>query len=310
VLTIQLLVKNNESTIREALASLSPLDAEIRVADLGCKDESIEICEAFGAKIYGPWKVEDYSSIRNRLLGDDWNFYIHPWEKLVSGYDSIREAIGSCYFDVYRGKAISREIRLWRNLHFSNPIYETLTDNNATKSKDGIIWSGGDPQYPNAMKFIERWEQNTSRIEPHYYHAWELLREGQFESFEIRAKHYLSLDSKSKSAVMLRYHLARVQLYILKKAEESAQNILFCIADQPLMAEFWCLLGDIYYSQSNYKTAKELYENGKILGTKRFGGDLWPIEIEKYAQYPEQMIQSCNELLRSRTLIGSPTRLQ
>jgi len=305
MLTIQLIVKDNESTLRAALESLSPLNSEIRVADLGSKDRSREICEQYGVQIQHFRDVEDYSAIRNQLLGEGWNFYLHPWEKLVSGHEQILNTIGSsCYFDVYQGKNISREIRLCRGLQFRYPIYETLVDPAATKLPQGIIWALPHRRYEDAMPFIESWKSRSGATEPYYYLAWELLGQGSFTSFENIAKHYLSLEAIPKSSLMLRYRLAQVQLYNLGKPSEAATNALCCVGAKPLMAEFWCLLGDVYYAQKLYPHAKELYENAMILGARRPGDDDWPVELEKYKQHPTQMIESCEDMIAHKRLYG------
>jgi glycosyltransferase involved in cell wall biosynthesis len=297
MLTIQLIVKDNENVVRTALKSLLPLNSEIRVADLGSKDHSREICEEFGATIHYFRDVEDYSSVRNKLLGEDWNLYIHPWEKLISGHEQILKATGSSYYlDIYQDKNIVRDTRLFRGQKFQYPVYETLAKAGEAKLPQGIIWSSSHRRYENAMDIIESWRNRSGAREPYYYLAWELLGQGKFESFENIAKHYLSLEDLPKSSLMLRYRLAQTQLYYLNKPSEAATNALCCVGAKPLMAEFWCLLADVYYAQKLYPQAKELYENAMILGARRPGDDDWPVELEKYKQYPTQMLQSCKDL--------------
>jgi len=66
-----------------------------------------------------------------------------------------------------------------------------------------------------------------------------------------------------------------------------------------MMAEFWCLLADVYYAIKDYDRARIFYENGLILGSRRLKDDGWPMEISKYKEYPLNMIEGCNQIKRS-----------
>lgn len=94
---------------------------------------------------------------------------------------------------------------------------------------------------------------------------------------------------------MIRYYRALVNHHA-GKGHDATKDIIGCIVANPLMAEFWCLLGDIYCRDRPDKAA-EFYENGMILGEKRPKFDLWPMEISKYKKYPQEMMSK----------IGHPT---
>ena len=51
-LTIHLVVKNNESTIKETLDSAKQLNSDILIGDLGCTDNTIEICKKYTKNIF------------------------------------------------------------------------------------------------------------------------------------------------------------------------------------------------------------------------------------------------------------------
>ena len=73
---------------------------------------------------------------------------------------------------------------------------------------------------------------------------------------------------------------------------------------KPIMAEYWCVLGDVYYHLAgDYDRAKRFYRNAIILGQKRKEDDMWPVELSKYNTYPEKMIKSCEELLKSNEFV-------
>jgi tetratricopeptide (TPR) repeat protein len=70
------------------------------------------------------------------------------------------------------------------------------------------------------------------------------------------------------------------------------------------MSEFWCLLGDCYYAIKDYEKSKSFYENALILGNKRLKNDGWPLEISKYKDYPQKMIESCDKIKSSLIFYG------
>ena len=68
------------------------------------------------------------------------------------------------------------------------------------------------------------------------------------------------------------------------------------------MAEFWCLLGDIFYKIKQYDKAVEFYDNARIIGQRRLMDSDWPMEISKYSSYPEKMIESSKEIIKNTVL--------
>lgn len=98
------------------------------------------------------------------------------------------------------------------------------------------------------------------------------------------------------SAIMTNYYCSMVQCYIKKNYQEATRFLIPCLAVRPAMAEFWCLLGDIYYADNQNQKAKCFYENASILGTRRLKNDGWPMEISKYKTYPEKMIEACDKM--------------
>jgi len=313
-LTTLILTHNNEGTLQNTLDSLSPLDINLIVGDVNSTDKTRSICRKSGAVIKTVNPDNERSYEKNELLKDvtGWILYIEPWEILAAGYEDINKVINSGIPNVYGGKvfhgeSITKEIKLWHkdaNIKFRNPIYETL-DAEISKVLNNLIFYsyGGKNQTNNVEDKLKEWLK-TSPIsnEPYYYQAFFLLSKKRYKEFIPAAELYISRNSKGISAVMMRYYIASIKFHVqeLKNFGEASREILTCIAANPLMAEFWCLLGDIYYAKDQYKKAKSIYENGIILGGQRSNDDLWPIEISKYKDYPEKMITSCESILNQK----------
>ncbi len=67
-LSLCMIVRDNETTIRRCLASISPWVDEIVMVDTGSTDATMEICKEFGVRLFEfPW-CDDFSAARNESL--------------------------------------------------------------------------------------------------------------------------------------------------------------------------------------------------------------------------------------------------
>lgn len=313
-LLIQLVLRNNERTLATTLESLLPLNGRIVAADLGCNDDSVRICNRYGVEIVRQSLNDDYSQLRNRLIAEseeDWIMVTEPWESIMRGHAAILGAVknppASYRVSVLQGDIITKQVRLWhksRKLSFINPVYETVIDDDAEDLPVYLHSLGGGGDH---MPLVKKWrEKMPLAVEPIYYEACTLLVQKKWKEFLNVANHYIYLEKKQKmSLTMCRYYCAMVLCYVQKDYQQALTYILPCIAEKPTMAEFWCLLGDIYYAAKKFDNAITFYENGFILGSRRLKSDDWPFEITKYRDYPNKMIDACRKMLEvSRQYTG------
>jgi hypothetical protein len=274
------------------------------VADLGSGDGTAHICEQHGAYVFRMDCARDEA--RNRLIESTSGptFCIEPWEILAQGRETLSKLSNTTYATIIQQNHLSKDIRAWTGKpQFVNPVYETIED--SAEESDIVICSSGRSDYNDLLEKIKIWKQdNPTAIAPHYYEACTLLALGRWQQFLPVSEHYMFLDkSTSMSCVMNHYYFSMVQLMYLKKVVPSLQNITICLSAKPLMAEFWCLAGDVHYHLTKqFNVARDLYENAIFLGSRRLKSDRWPMDIAKYKSYPTKMIESCNKLIRSKSL--------
>lgn len=285
-----------------------PLKAKILVADLGSEDNTVSICQKAGCQVVRLPFLNNRAEARNRLIPlatSEWLLSLQPWEALTQGHQAIQRASKRCYrLPVIQGTIVSKDVRLWKrecNFQFANPFYEFL---NASGEADlgAIIYSTGVSDYNEALAVIENWKQTCPlAVEPFYYQALTLLALRRYDDFLRISEHYMFLDPKpSISTIMNRYYYAMVQVQ-KGHVRPALQNLNLCVCARPLMAELWCLTGDIHYHLlNNFRNAKEFYENAIILGERRLQSDHWPMDVSKYEEYPQMMIDSCNKLLATK----------
>lgn len=300
-LTVQIITKNNELQIGKAINSIQGLNCRIIVADLGSHDETPRICEKYGVEVLN-YKDADRSIIRNRIClyaGTIWHFYLEPWETLIKGHEEIRDICNtnlrkSYYLKLYQSNTISRDIRLWQTgLLFENPVFECISDNKAAYS-NAILSAQRDPRL--LMSEVEAWrKQDPTSSTPYYFEACLLLASGNHQGFLRVSDQFLFRETNQLlPIVMTRYYRAITFARIKHDPEQAIRNLLPCLISQPLHAEFWCLLGDVYYHLlKQFSKARVFYQNALDLGKKRSKNDPWPIEIDKYRNYPTKMIGYC-----------------
>jgi glycosyltransferase involved in cell wall biosynthesis len=300
MLNVHLLTKNNDQTVTKALESVMALKPTILVGDLGSTDRTVDICDNYGAHIIR-MDDRDRSAARNRLIEEapeGLNMMIEPWEILAQGYENVAEG----YVKVLNNQTLSKEVRIWTTGHFVNPVYERL-ESDVQNEVDVLFYTIGGRDHAEDLRLINLWIEGSPRItSPYYYKACTLMAMGQYDEFLKAAEHFLFLDKTSMSSVMIRYYLSMIYLIHKREYKPVLQNINLCLCARPLMAEFWCLLGDAYYHLlKRFVDAKNFYENAMLLGKRRLANDKWPMDISKYNQYPQKMIESCEKIVESHS---------
>lgn len=310
-LTIQIIVKNDEDKIEQTLQSISGLNAHILIGDIGCADKSIEICEKYDTEIVRISLNNDFSKARNYLSDlskNNWQFYIHPGEVIFYGIDNIKNILNksSAYkINIVQDDLINKSTRIWNKktgLKFKNPVFETLYGDYKSEYLD-IYLTGSSQEYE--FSILKKWKENSPfNNEVLYYLSIYYLKNKDWSNFLNLAELYLYQEKKeSISTIMTKYYYSMTCCYLNKDYQKAAKFLLPCLIKQPTMAEFWCLLADIYYQSQDYKRAICFYENAVLVGKKRLKHDDWPIEISKYKDYPTEMIKNCKKIIDSYKIL-------
>lgn len=315
MITAHLLTKNNADTLEKTLKSVQPWASQIIVIDQGSTDRTLEICENYRTTIIAKTNL-NRSELRNYGVNkakNEWSLMIEPWEVLTKGQslDRLGDLVDSCYYVsiLQAGGVLLKEVRLWRKgCSFVSPVFERIKET-ATDSLPIMIYSNGRRDYQQLMEHVHDWRKKQPLMpQPYYFEACIHLAEGRWDQFLATAERYMVMmpHRSEMSAVMNRYHYALVQLTHRKNARVAIQNLILCLIARPLMAEFWCLLGDVHYHLlSQFEKARSFYENALVLGHRRLQKDWWPMDISKYKEYPQMMVDSCNKILGSTGLYVS-----
>lgn len=307
MLTIQMLVRNNEDTVGRALRSIRNLGANVVVGDIGSEDSTPEICSEWGAEVVRVKWEEDYSKARNLLAREGMNMFLEPWEVFIQGHEAVSDAKENSTVYVVQNGVVSKETRLWRDSFFVNPVYETIADEGAVCVPGIVIASSAGPDHrQERTRIIRKWIENKpTSPDPYYYMAISCLAERKYEEFQSFARQYLVMNHKAgASAILLNYYMSQIE-FRMGDMQSAVKKLMVCLSYCPEFAEFWCLLGDMLYRMQKYDKAKCMYENAMIIGKRRRGDDGYPIEVLKYGEYPRKMLASISDLSTNSTLVGS-----
>lgn len=304
-LQIQIILKNDSNSVLDCIQSLSAVkNKRIILADIGLCD--LKPFQTLNVEIVKYKLDNSFAKIRNQMIEkckEPWILWLESNETLIQGADEINEIITTDLIDSFNCKIIEnstifKDIKLFhkdKKIKFKFPIFEVLND--STKLTTKIFFNRTSSKTGIEDKLLKSWKTAEPLApEPLYYEALLCLSNSNFPEFIRHCESYFFLDSTSDSALLLRYYLAQIQALKLKEYKKALSNILFCLEKQPLFAEFWCLLGDIYWKLRSYSRAMAFYENATILGSKRTDDDL-PVEVNKYKEYPTKMANRCQELI-------------
>lgn len=236
-------------------------------------------------------------------IKEDWILSIEPWEEVINGHKSINQIINnekeSHKVMVIDNEIINKSIRIFKkNNFFQNEIYEEIYDKKSKVSN--VIFKKNEHFIEKEKEKIENWvKKNKTNPKPYYYLSCYYLKNKEYIDFKKVSEKYLFLEENKSlpSVVMTKYYQSLVNLHVYKNYKNSINDIIYCLDNNPSMAEFWCLLGDINFKLNKHQKAIYFYENAIMFGEKRKSDDEFSIEVKKYKTYPEQMIKKCKELI-------------
>lgn len=235
---------------------------------------------------------------------DDWIFYILPGEILVEPFALPLER-KAYHFPILYNNVITKDVRLWHkscNLKFSNPICETI-DCNTSEYLDSMIYCVS--QKSPTIDEIEKWsKRDPTSCSPFYYKAFWYLGNKKYKEFLSETRNFLFREQDGIPASIIRYYSSLLILYMYKDTEYPMRSVNRCLNDNFMMSEFWCLAGDIMYQKRNFKNAISLYENAIIIGKQRLKSDRWPMDVSKYKDYPNIMINKCNKIMNESVVLS------
>lgn len=194
VLTIGMIIKNEEAVLERCLKSLKPLmeavPCELIIADTGSKDASVSIAEKYADNVIHFKWVNDFAAARNASLdiaSGKWYFFLDADEYLDSDISEIADFFSSpekynsfntLYIHLrnyknrektkYSDTYLARFFRLHsKEIRFSGAIHETITVNFPVKNFETILHHTG-YCYESEQQMARKMERNLALMREEY----------------------------------------------------------------------------------------------------------------------------------------------
>ncbi|MHC1728117.1 MAG: glycosyltransferase [Syntrophobacteraceae bacterium] len=291
LISLCMIVKDEEENLPGCLESVRGLVDEIVLVDTGSQDGTVAIAEAFGAKVFHmPWP-DDFSEARNKSIEyarGDWIIYLDADERIDSNgvIDCIRKTASVPAVDAWSVNIRNRKcdtvavditcnIRLFRNMppvRFENEVHERVEPALARigariSTAPFFIDHLGYMVKPDAMK--EKLRRNLLLSQRHlerepddsyclyYAGATHLLLQEIDESREYFQR---ALDSKNLPR-FLNAMTCNLMAYLELKEDRSDEAIAFAQKSSELVSQqntCYLLKGLAHFRKSHFSTALPL----------------------------------------------------
>lgn len=227
----------------------------------------------------------------------DYCVIVEPWETIASGAGQLAAAAASgatVRAMVVQGDMVTKPVRGWdrRRAGPRQAVLECVQPDHDAKLIDCTFDSSAAPPTARFIPLAKAWakEEPLSSV-PDYCLACLHLGAGDLDAFWAGSDAFLFKAKKpSMAVVMTRYYRAMVAGLSRGKPREAIENLLVCLTARPTMAEFWCLLGDVFATAGDPWRAREFYRNAMDMGRARDFADPWPVQMSKYRDYPQSRI--------------------
>lgn len=303
-ISLCMIVKDEAKYINNCLESVKGLVNEIIIVDTGSSDQTIEICEKHGAKVYSYEWNNDFAEARNYGLSfstGDWILWLDADEELdATEKAKIPEFLANTNAHVlslpiynYYGETIQvdknnayilYQLRLFRNhknIKFHNRIHETpflpaeLTENDIENIPVSIHHYG---YLQHIVEMKQKGQRNIKLLQQElldsthspwieYHLASEFYRQKEYQqAFDYVNQSILLFLKHSKKPPSLLYKLKYAILIETNSLDEAEQSIEKAILLYPDYVDLHFYKGYILYKMKNYSGALQAFEKCLELG--------------------------------------------
>jgi len=292
-ISVNIIVKNEEQNIANAIASIKPIATEIIVIDTGSDDKTAEICTRLGCEVYHHQWTDNFSTARNTAIKysrSDWIFVIDADEVALFGPDDLpmeqmnQSNIGGInleiinHIDSENESLISkhRYTRLFRrdeSIRFTGSIHEQIRES-IDEQYDVFDSELKIEHFGYQAISEEKLERNTRLLSQElseeeddwkYYHLAETHFSGGNTAEALRIFEKIENSNELTDTQQQRVKVRLGQLYLgADKYNEASQILDFESDDKDTEGLRQYVLAAVHLSKGNPGEALKLYNSHKV----------------------------------------------
>lgn len=325
ILSLSMIIRDCDESLNKCLESCHTLFDEIILVDTkpgGSEDSTIKLADKYHAKLIQYEWCDDFSKARNLALkacsskyvmwldSDDYiteenlkklfilkkNLYKDIYMSYVMTYNYSRDLQGNVKKPTKRRRLVLND----KGVEWKYPIHEVLSFSSPIpKGKEIAV--NIEIEHDNKRDTKTNLSRNVKILKKAvlteeykdngriwFYLAREYMDLSMIkESFDIFEEHYENMPDYLLQNSTLYYAYCA---YYLKKYDLSKELCEKGISKDSRYAEFYCLIGKIYYDKENYQESKEWYEKASKLDMPRDTIEL--VHAEYYDRIPKTMLRS------------------
>lgn len=325
-LSLAMIVKNEDQVLGRILSQAKPVCDEIIIVDTGSTDNTVQLAESFGAKVFHFEWIDDFAAARNQAFshcGGDWILWLDAddvitesnqqkllalketaltpeIDAVVCSYQIAFDANGQCLVSMPRERLLRKAAG--GSWHF--PIHEAYVLPSEARllnrldiaiehhKPDQYVERSSDRNLNLLAKLIEAGDDSPRTW---YYYGKELRQHGRLtEAIEAFDKHVQvnQADSISRYQAM---HMAMLCCMELEQYNQALNWGHQAVQSDGTRAEAWVNLGVIHYRHQAYQEAIPFLE----AATHCLPPDSGLIVEEDYSWKPYHYLSLCHEGLGS-----------
>ncbi|MQR94337.1 glycosyltransferase [Fictibacillus phosphorivorans] len=278
-ISLCMIVRNEEHTLKQCLESVYKLCDEIIVVDTGSTDDTKKVASSFTPLVYDFQWIDDFSAARNFAFAQATSDYI-LWldaddvllkadhdklarlkEELLENVDAVTmiyhyafDEFGNVTTSLRRNRLVKRD----KNFRWVGPVHEYLGVNGQIINSDIVVTHTRKHAHSGRnLAIFENREKRGESFSPRdlYYFGNELMDNQHFDkALKIYARFIEEKKGWSEDIISACYRLS--EIYMMKEEYDKACTFAMHSFEYDLpRAEICCRLGSIFLKQKNYEQA-------------------------------------------------------
>lgn len=309
-----MIVKNEEKNLKDCLDSIKNHVDEMIILDTGSTDDTVEIAESLGAKVYTSSQFDantliedfDFSRARNEALRHatgDWLIWMDADDRFNGTKWALSPEYDAYYINIEYGGTTYNQCRMFRNnwgIRFKGAVHEfPVIDGCRLGILAGCGFTHLSEDKPNRIErnlsILEAEHQKDPNDKRTLFYLANANREAGNHIEAIRHyRRYIDVGGNFHDELVIAHYYIGLSHYLQSQFDAAISACHSTIAYDDRWAEPYSLIGECYYYKQQYTKAILYF---KIAYGMPFPKTTMFVEKNRYREDPKLWISYCYEKL-------------